>query len=143
MSSLCPKSCQKISKNAGQGATWDALLEFWRKMAPQGPPKWSKMQYYHHNIAIFTSCPKSPKWCHMVPKGFQNESLGTPKCSKVEPSGLQRDPRGAQSAAKCAKRLSLETPWNASWAQSGPSALQGSIFEWILSDLRCILVEFW
>ena len=105
-------------------------------MTPQGPPKWSKSQYSHHNIAIFTSCPKSPKWCHMVPKGLQNESLGTPKCSKVEPSGPQRVPRGAQSAPKCAKRSPWETPWNASWAQSGPSALQGSIFEWILSDFE-------
>ena len=105
-------------------------------MTPPGPPKWSKMQYSHHNIAIFTSCPKSPKWCHMVPKGLQNESLGTPKCSKVEPSGPTRVPRGAQSAPKCAKRSPWETPWNASWAQSGPSALQGSIFEWILSDFE-------
>ena len=105
-------------------------------MAPQGPPKWSKMQYSHHNIAIFTSCPKSPKRCHMVPKGLQNESLGTPKCSKVEPSGSPRVPRGASSGPKCAKRSPLETPWNASWAQSGPSALQGSIFEWILSDFE-------
>ena len=72
----------------------------------------------------------------MVPKGLQNESLGTPKCSKVEPSGPQRVPRGAQSAPKCAKRSPWETPWNASWAQSGPSALQGSIFEWILSDFE-------
>ena len=105
-------------------------------MTPQGAPKWSKSQYSHHNIAIFTSCPKSPKWCHMVPKGLQNESLGSAKCSKVEPSGPQRDPRGAQSAPKCAKRSPWEAPWNASWAQSGPSALQGSIFEWILSDFE-------
>ena len=105
-------------------------------MSPPGPPKWSKMQYSHHNIAIFTSCPKSPKWCHMVPKGLQNESLGLPKCSKVEPSGPPRVPRGAQSALKCAKRSPWEIPWNASWAQSGPSALQGSIFEWILSDFE-------
>ena len=105
-------------------------------MTPPGPPKWSKSQYSHHNIAIFTSCPKSPKWCHMVPQGLQNESLGTPKCSKVEPSGPQRVSRGAQSAPKCAKRSPWETPWNASWVQSGPSALQGSIFEWILSDFE-------
>ena len=105
-------------------------------MAPPGPPKWSKMQYSHHNIAIFTSCPKSPKWCHMVPKGLQNESLGLPKCSKVEPSAPPRVPRGAQSASKCAKRSPWETPWNASWAQSGPSALQGSIFEWILNHFE-------
>ena len=88
-------------------------------MTPQGPPKWFKSQYSYHNIAIFTSCPKSPKWCHMVPKGLQNESLGTPKCPKVEPSGPQRVPKGAQSASKCAKRLPWETPWNASWPQSG------------------------
>ena len=112
-------------------------------MAPQGPPKWSKMQYSHHNIAIFTSCPKSPKWCHMVPKGLQNESLGTPKCSKVEPSGPPRVPRGAQSAPKCAKRSPWETPWNASWAQSGPSALQGSIFKWILSDFEVHFSGIW
>ena len=136
MSSLCSKSCKKMSKNAGRGAAWHALLKFGRKMASQGPPKWSKMQYSHHNIAIFTSCPESPKWCHMVPKGLQNEPLGLPKCSKVEPSGSPRVPRGAQSAPKCAKRSPLETPWNASWAQSGPSALQGSIFEWILSDFE-------
>ena len=105
-------------------------------MVPQGSPKWSKMQYSHHNIAIFTSCPKSPKWCHMVPKGLQNESLGLPKCSKVEPSGPLRAPRGAQNALKCAKRSPWEAPWNASWAQSGPSALQGFIFEWILSDFE-------
>ena len=115
-------------------------------MAPQGPPKWSKSQYSHHNIAIFTSCPKSPKWCHMVPTGLQNESLRAPKCSKVEPSGPQRIPRGAQSAPNCAKRSPWEAPWKASWAQSGPSALQGSIFEWILTDFEVhfsgILVGF-
>ena len=101
------------------------------------------MQYSHHNIAIFTSCPKSPKWCQMVTKGLQNESLGTPKCSKVEPSGPQRVPRGAQSAPKCAKRSPWETAWNASWAQSGPSALQGSTFEWISDDVGCILLQLW
>ena len=105
-------------------------------MTTQGPPKWSKSQCSQHNIAIFTSCPKSPKWCHIVPKGLQNESLGPPKCSKVEPSGPQRVPRGVQSAPKCAKRSPWEIPWNASWAQSGPSALQGSISEWILSDFE-------
>ena len=105
-------------------------------MAPEGPSTWSKMQYSHDNIAIFTSCRKSPKWCHMVPKGLQNECPGTPKCSKVEPSGSPRVPRGAQSAPKCAKRSPWETPWNSSWAQSGPSALQGSIFEWILNDFE-------
>ena len=26
----------------------------------------------------------------MVPQGLQNESLGLPKCSKVDPSGTQR-----------------------------------------------------
>ena len=105
-------------------------------MTPQVPPKWSKSQCSYHNISIFTSCPKSPKWCHMVPKGLQNESRGLPKCIKVEPIGPLRVPRGAQSASKCAKRSPWETPWNASWAQNGPSALQGSIFEWILSDFE-------
>ena len=105
-------------------------------MIPQGSPKWSKLQYSHHNIAIFTSCPKSPKWWHMVPKGLQNESLGLPKCSKVESIGPLRVPRGAQSVPKCPKRSPWESPWNASWAQSVPSALQGSIFECILSDFE-------
>ena len=112
-------------------------------MAPPGLPKWSRSQYSHHNIAIFTIVPKSPKWCHMVPKGLQNESLGPPKCSKVEPSGPPRVPRGAQSGPKCAKRSPWETPWNASWAQSVPSALHGSMFEWNLSDFEVHCWGIW
>ena len=125
------KKLQKDAKKWLQGCHMGRFIEILTK---NDTPKWSKMQYSHHKIAIFTSCPKSPKWCHMVPKGLQNESLGLPKCSKVEPSGPPRVPRGAQSAPKCAKRSPLETPWNASCAQSGPSALQGSIFEFMLND---------
>ena len=46
----------------------------------------TKAQYFEGSGA------NSPKWCHMVPKGLQNESLGLPKCSKVEPSCPQRSP---------------------------------------------------
>ena len=127
------KKLEKDVNKCLQGCHVGRFIEILTK---NDPPKWSKMQYSHHNIAIFTSCPKSSKWCQMVPKGLQNESLGTPKCSKMEPSGTPRVPRDAQDAPKCAKRSPWEAPWNASWAQSGPSALRGSIFEWILSDFE-------
>ena len=96
MSSLCQKSCKKMSKNTCRGATWDALFKFCAKMTPQGSQKWSKSQYSHHNIVISTSCPKSPKWCHMVPQGLQNESLGpqsAPKWSQVGPKGSPGVPK--------------------------------------------------
>ena len=100
-------------------------------MTSQGSLKWSKLYYLHKNIAIFTSCPKLPKWCQKVPKRLQSETLGPPKRTKVEPSGTLRAPRGGQNAPRFEKKSPWETSWNPRWIQSGPNALQGSTFEWI------------
>ena len=75
-----------------EGCHIGRFIEIWSKNDIPGISKQSELQHSHNNIAIFNCCPKSPKWWHMVPKGLQNESLGLPKCSKVEPSGPQDSP---------------------------------------------------
>ena len=88
-----PNNLQKDDKKCWQGCHIGRFIEILIKNETPRTPKWSKSQYSHHNIAIFTSCPKSPKWCHMVPKGLQNESLGPPKCCQVVPQGSPGVPK--------------------------------------------------
>ena len=98
------------------------------------------------DIALFTSCPKSPKCSQMMPKGLPNESRGRPKCYKVEPSGPLTVLRCAPNASKCQKKLPWETSWNTRWTQCGPSVFQRTMLEcffliwdafWLNFERRC------
>ena len=84
-----PKKLEKDVNKCLQGCHVGRFIEILTKMTPQGRPKWSKMQYSHHDIAIFTSCPKSPKWC---PKGSKMRALGPPNGPKWSQVGPQRSP---------------------------------------------------
>ena len=108
-------------KNCFKGAAYDILLIVCEKVTSQGSPKWSDLQYYHGNIAISTRCPKLSKWCQKIPKKLQNETLGLPKCSKVEPSGILRV---AKVPPKSAKKRHLGKPWGAQGHQNGAQGCQ-------------------
>ena len=85
-----------MSTNAGKGATWDALLKFWRKLHPKDPQSGLKC-----NILIIIlrfslvaqSHPNGATWC---PKGSKMRALGSqsaPKWSQVGPQGSPGVPK--------------------------------------------------
>ena len=80
----------------------------------------SKLQYSHGDIAMFTRCPKLPKWCQKIPKRFQNETLGLPKCSKVEPSGILRVAKVPPKSAKKSPCETLGSPRPPKWSPRVP-----------------------
>ena len=83
-------------------------------------PKWSKSQYSHHNIAIFTSCPKSATWC---PKGSKMRALGpqsVPKWSQVGPKGSPGVPKVVPNVQKDHLGKFLGTQVGPKWPKCPP-----------------------